>query len=92
VDLARVQEAGLSGVADPEVLAWAAAEGRVLFTHDVNTMIGYARERLERGEPMPGLFAVPRSVPIGVVVDEVAVVCGASLEGEWQGQVRFLPL
>jgi predicted nuclease of predicted toxin-antitoxin system len=33
LDLARVQDVGLTGADDPTVLGWAAAEGRVLFTH-----------------------------------------------------------
>lgn len=35
LDVVRVQEAGLSGAVDPDVLEWAAREGRVLLTHDV---------------------------------------------------------
>ena len=49
LNLVTVQEAGLSGADDPTVLAWAATEGRVLFTHDVSTMTRYARERVEAG-------------------------------------------
>ena len=30
LDIVRVQEAGLSGAVDPDVLEWAAREGRVL--------------------------------------------------------------
>ena len=33
LDIVRVQEAGLSGAVDPDVLEWAAREGRVLLTH-----------------------------------------------------------
>ncbi len=46
LDILRVQEAGLSGAVDPDVLEWAAREGRVLLTHDVATMTRYAYERL----------------------------------------------
>jgi hypothetical protein len=38
VDFQTAKAAGLSGVADPEVLARAAEEGRVLVTHDFQTM------------------------------------------------------
>ena len=33
VDVVRVQDVGLSGRPDPDVLAWAAEQGRVLLTH-----------------------------------------------------------
>ena len=42
IDLVRVQDAGLSGAADAAVLEWAAAENRVLLTHDVSTMTRYS--------------------------------------------------
>jgi predicted nuclease of predicted toxin-antitoxin system len=45
VDIVRVQDAGLTGAQDSSVLEWAAAEGRVLFTHDVNTMTDHAYRR-----------------------------------------------
>ncbi|MGI9063016.1 MAG: DUF5615 family PIN-like protein [Pseudonocardiaceae bacterium] len=42
IDIVRVQDVGLRGADDPTVLEWAAAEGRVLLTHDVATMSRYA--------------------------------------------------
>ncbi len=34
LDIVRIQDVGLSGAEDAEVLDWAAREGRVLLTHD----------------------------------------------------------
>jgi predicted nuclease of predicted toxin-antitoxin system len=44
VNIRGVREAGRGGQRDPEVLAWAAAEARVLLTHDVTTMTRHALE------------------------------------------------
>ena len=41
---------------DPDILARAAAEGRIVLTHDRNTMTGFAATRVNAGQPMPGLF------------------------------------
>jgi hypothetical protein len=38
VDLLRVQDIGLAGAEDPDVLAWAAQDNRILLTHDVATI------------------------------------------------------
>ena len=46
LDIVRVQDAGLSGMDDPSLLAWAAAQDRVLITHDVSTMTAYAYRRV----------------------------------------------
>lgn len=92
VDIVRVQDQGLSGADDPAILEWAAQAGRVMLTHDVSTMTRYAYDRVRAGQPMPGVFEVGREVPIGVAIEEILVLAECSLEGEWEGQVRYLPL
>ncbi len=82
----------MKGADDPDVLSWAAQEGRIVLTHDVATMITFAYERIQAGVPMPGLFEVKRRVPVGLVIEEIILVAECSLDGEWEGQVRFLPL
>lgn len=92
VDIVRVQDLGLSEADDPTVLEWSAKQGRVLLTHDVATMIRFAYERIQAGLPMPGVFEVSRRVPVGLAIEEILLIAECSLEGEWEGQVRFLPL
>lgn len=57
VDLLRIREVGLRQAHDRDVLQWAADQRRVLVTHDVNTMVGFAYERVARSLPMPGVIA-----------------------------------
>ena len=92
LDIRRKQDAGLGRADDPQVLAWAASEGRVLLTHDASTLIGHAYKRVRQGLPMPGVFEVRQEVPIGVAIEEVLMLAECSIEGEWEGQVGFLPL
>lgn len=92
VDILTVQDAGLAGADDPTVLAWAAGLGRVLLTHDAATMSRYAWDRVAAGEPMPGLFEVAPDLPVRVAIDEVLILAACSRAGEYEGQVRYLPL
>ena len=92
LDIVRVQEVGLLGKSDPVVLEWAAREKRVLLTHDIRTMRRHAYTRLEAGLSMPGVFVVPQALPIAQAIAEVLLLAECSVEGEWEGQVRFLPL
>jgi hypothetical protein len=92
IDIVRVQDVGLRGADDPEVLAWAAAEERVLLTHDTRTMTKYAYDRLHAGEPMPGIFGVKATVAHAVAIDDILLLATCSLPDEWAGQVRYLPL
>ena len=93
LDIVRVQDIiGLSGADDPAVLAWAAREGRVLLTHDVTTLTDDAYRRVAAGQPMPGVFAVGRTVPISRAIEDILLLAECSFEDEWEGQVRYLPL
>ncbi len=91
-DIVRVQDVGLAGADDPTVLEWAAGEQRVMLTHDVSTMTRYAYERVADGKPMPGVFEVTRKVALSTAIEEVCLLVVCSHEGEWEGQVRYLPL
>ncbi len=92
LDVIRVQDAGLSGQDDPEVLEWAAQQGRVLISHDVSTITAHAYERVAAGQAMPGVFEVPPSVPIATAIEDLRLIAECSRPGEWEGQVRYLPL
>jgi len=91
-NIVRVQDVGLSGADDPSVLEWAAQQGRILLTHDVSTITRYAYERVEAGQEIPGVFEVSRTTPIGPVIEDIVLLLECSLEGEWAGQIIYLPL
>jgi len=92
LDIVRVQDAGLSGAGDPDVLAWAAREGRVLLTHDVATMPWHVEQLVRAAEPAPGIFAVGRAVPIAAAIEDIMILAECSMEGEWEGLILYLPL
>lgn len=92
LDIVRVQDVGLRTADDPTILEWAANEGRVLLTHDVNTMTAHAYARLERGLGMPGIFVVPHDVAMGQIIEDLLLIAECSLEGDYEGQVLYLPL
>jgi hypothetical protein len=74
LDIVRIQDTGLSGATDPELLAWAAREGRVLLTHDVSTLTRFAYERVKAGLPMPGVIEVSRAVPMGSAIEDILLL------------------
>ena len=92
LSIVRVQDAGLSGAGDPTVLEWTAQEGRVLLTHDVTTITHHAYERVRAGKPMPGVFEAGRNLPVGAAIRDILLLVEYSLDGEWEAQVRYLPL
>ncbi len=55
-------------------------------------MTRYAYDRVRTAKPMPGVFEVSRQVPLRTAIDEIILLAECSEEGEWEGQVRYLPL
>ena len=92
LDIVRVQDVGLSGADDPSVLQWAADQGRVVVTHDISTLAKHAFDRIAAGQPMPGVFEATSVAPVGQAIDDLILLAECSFDGEWEGQVRFLPL
>jgi predicted nuclease of predicted toxin-antitoxin system len=92
LDIVRVQDVGLTGADDPSVLQWAAGQGRILVTHDISTLAKHAFDRVTAGQPMPGVFEVRSVAPVGQAIDDLILLAECSFEGEWEGQVHFLPL
>jgi len=41
---------------------------------------------------MPGVFEVNRTVSIRAAIDDIILLTECSVPGEWEGQVRYLPL
>jgi hypothetical protein len=92
LDIARVQDVGLMAAPDPVVLDWAAQEGRILLTHDVKTITGYAYDRVRAGLPMPGVIEVSRDISIGQAIEELLILLECSEDGELDSQIIYLPL
>lgn len=92
ITFTRVREAGLSNAPDAEVLAYASDRGLILVSHDVNTMPAAALARIDRGQPLPGLFMTRQTGPVAPLIDSLVLIWSASEAEEWQGQIVFLPL
>jgi len=91
VDLVRAFDVGLSRADDPHLLEWAAAEGRILLTHDVNTIPRFAYDRVRAGLAMPGVFLISGSMPIGQAIDEVTFVIEGSSPDDLERPRYLLP-
>ncbi|MBA7674866.1 hypothetical protein ES703_83091 [subsurface metagenome] len=44
------------------------------------------------GKSIPGVFEVSRSLYLGAVIEDILLLAECSLEGDWESQVRYLPL
>lgn len=91
VHFQTAQEAGLSGLDDPAVLAFAASEGRILVSHDRQTMPQHFAIFIQQ-HMSPGLLIVSQHLPVSQVADELLLIWFASEAEEWINQISSLPL
>ncbi len=92
VVMTRLREVGLAQALDPVVLEYAAHEGFVVVSHDINTMRAAAVARIDRGQEMAGLLLVHQRAPIAQTIEDLILIGFASDLSEWTGQIQFLPL
>jgi len=92
LDILTAHDAALLGQPDETVVAWAAANRRVIVTHDVNTLIRFAVRRVVAGHAMPGVIAVPQFLGIGAAIADLALIATIARPDELDGQIWHLPL
>ena len=92
MDILDVKSSGLRGTKDPALLEIAAEQGRILITHDRNTMPQHFWERLAYGKSSPGLLIVPdRPNAIGAAIEWLLLIWGASEPEEWRDRIEYMP-
>jgi hypothetical protein len=80
------------GTDDRDILARAAAEDRILVTHDRITIPGFAHDRVRAGERTPGVFVHDYRLPVGRAIGELLVLALSSRPEEWTDQVAYVPV
>ena len=90
IDIVDAKTAGLRGKKNPALLELAAQQGRILITHDRNTMTAFFKERAASGASNPCIFVVPQTGRIGEI-EALVLVWTASTVEEWQQQIVYLP-
>ena len=91
-DVVHLRDVGLQEATDPDVLAWAAADGRILLTHDRKTMLPAAFERVADGLAMPGVVFVPWLLDLGTAIEHLEVLLGCEPAEYFANQVVMVPL
>jgi len=90
-DFLSKYDGGIVGLPDPEVLEVAAELGRVVVSHDRNTMTAHF-DRFVIEQDSPGLIIVPEEVELSVAIEERLMIWVASDAHEWINRRSFIPL
>jgi hypothetical protein len=92
LDIVRVVDVGLGHTPDPRILEWAAGEERIVVTGDLNSMVGFAWDRVRSRLPMPGVLVLKENVGIGRVIDDILLVAQCYAVDEVKDKVLYIPL
>jgi hypothetical protein len=91
VDLVVAQGTVLCGANDPALLAWAAEQGRIVLTHDRQTMPKHAYDRVRSHQPMPGLIVVSDRMPVGEAIELLAMHIDCGMPKDFEYTVTYIP-
>ena len=92
MDFQSAVAARLDGIPDPEVLRVAMVQGRILISHDENSMPGHFADFLDSGNRSPGVLIVPQGARVGRVIESILRVWIASEPAEWVDRIVWLPI
>ena len=91
IDFLSARTAKLEGMRDLDVLALAAAQGRILVTHDFRTMPRHFAEFLATGATSSGVFLVKQHTPLASVIEDLVLVWTASTPEDWKNRIVAIP-
>jgi hypothetical protein len=90
IDFRSAQAARLDAVPDPVVLALAADQGRILISHDFETMPSHFREFTQRRRS-PGVLLVRQDLPVGEAIETLLLIWEVSEPDEWVNRLCLAP-
>jgi hypothetical protein len=74
---------------DPEVLLLAMKLGRVLVSHDVDSMPGHFYRFLATHES-PGVILIKQTYPTGLAIRGLELICGGSAPEELENRIIYI--
>ena len=91
IDFQTADEANLRALPDPQVLALAAQENRIVVTHDRRTMPRHFADFIVN-QRNPGVLIIAQKVSVSVAIEELLLIWAASDAAEWINLIVDLPL
>ena len=76
---------------DPQILDWCEEHNFLLVTNNRASMPPHLADHLAQGKHIPGILIVNLDAGIGAMIEELALIAGASYEGEYRDMIAYLP-
>jgi hypothetical protein len=92
IDFKTAQKAQLDNLDDVTVLRRAAAEGRILVSHDKTTMPRHFASFLREGYDSPGvLLVIPQNAMLRSVVETLVLIWADNTPEDWRNAITIIP-
>lgn len=92
IDFQTAEAARLDSLDDKAVLQRAAADGRILITHDKRSMPRHFAEFLAEGHTSPGvLVVIPQHAPLAGVVETLVLIWADARPDDWVNVITKIP-
>ena len=90
LDFQTAKTAKIIGWTDPDVLAIASRENRILVSHDRETMPAHFSRFIE-GTTSAGLLIVSQKLDVREAIEQILLVWTATEAEEWVNRVGYIP-
>lgn len=77
---------------DPEILKWCEKHDFSLVTNNRKSMPQHLVDHLAAGYHVPGIFTINLDVSIGLIIEQLILIAGASYEDEYIDRIVYGPL
>lgn len=80
------------GIPDPKILTWCEQNNFSLITNNRKSMPQHLDDHLTAGHHVPGIFTVNLKASMGLIIEELILIAGASHEEEFRDRIVYVPL
>ncbi|MDE0636887.1 MAG: DUF5615 family PIN-like protein [Candidatus Poribacteria bacterium] len=77
---------------DPEILKWCEKHDFSLVTNNRKSIPQHLVDHLAAGHHVPGIFTINLDVSIGLIIEQLILIAGASYEDEYIDRIVYVPL
>jgi predicted nuclease of predicted toxin-antitoxin system len=90
IDFVLAQDSISQGTPDPEVLRLAKNLGRILVSHDVDTMPAHFY-RFLTSQDSPGIILIKQRYPVGRAIADLELLCLCCTPDEFLNRITYIP-
>lgn len=92
IDITRIQDEGLIGTSDRDILLWCVEEDRILLTQDIRTIPVHVEELIEKNITLPGIIYTPMDLRNSDVIEDVLLISECGRKEDFENVIIYLPL